>query len=128
LPFRDELTLQCLIRHARKIKERVRELGKYRRRRRRPGELHDLLKKPVSATRGKEAIKRKYLAPDMRGVLVDERLRGIAEQELRDDLETNFFLAVERLLKDVASVAVHRELDDASAGYYIMLERRSSRE
>ena len=57
-----------------------------------------------------------YLAPHMRRVLIDERLRRVAHEQLRDDKQADLLLlAVERLLEDVAPVAIGREVDDAAA-------------
>jgi hypothetical protein len=50
----------------------------------------------------------------MRCVLVDERSRRVAAKELRHDEQTDILLAVKCLLQNVATVAVHRKLDDAA--------------
>lgn len=56
---------------------------------------------------------RRYLAPDVRSMLVDESLSRVAEQEFRDDDETDVLFAVESLLEDVATVAVGRKLNNS---------------
>jgi hypothetical protein len=56
-----------------------------------------------------------YLAPNMRSVFVDESLSRITGEQFRDDKQPDVLLAVESLLKHVAAVTVHCELDNATA-------------
>ena len=49
-----------------------------------------------------------YLTPDVRRMLVHQRLRRVTVQQLGHDQEANIFLAVQCLLKDMAAVAVRR--------------------
>jgi hypothetical protein len=56
---------------------------------------------------------RRYLAPDVRSMLVDESLSRVAEQEFRDNDETDVLFAVESLLEDVATIAVGRKLHNS---------------
>lgn len=47
-------------------------------------------------------------------MLVNQGLRGIPEQQLRDDEKSDVLFAVKSLLQDVTSVAVRRKLHDAT--------------
>ena len=47
-------------------------------------------------------------------MLVDQGLRWISKQQLRDDQEANVLLAIEGLLQNVAAVTVRGELHNAA--------------
>ena len=51
----------------------------------------------------------------MRSVLVDQSLRWVAEEKLRDDDKADVFLTIKSLLKNVAPIAVSRQLDNTPA-------------
>lgn len=55
-----------------------------------------------------------HFAPDMRRMFINKSLRRIAKQEFRYDQQTNVFLAIECLLKDMTSIAVHCEFHNAT--------------
>lgn len=59
----------------------------------------------------------------MRRMLVRQRRRGITKQKFRDDQESNIFLTIQRLLKNVAAVAVCSEFDDSSPVRMVNLVR-----
>ena len=59
-------------------------------------------------------VSKTYFAPDVRRVLVDQRLCRVAEEKLGHDEETNLLFAVQRLLEYMAPVAVGSQLDDAT--------------
>jgi hypothetical protein len=50
----------------------------------------------------------------MRGVLVDEGRRRVADEQLRHNEQADLFFAVERLLKNMAAIAVGREVHNAA--------------
>ena len=64
-----------------------------------------------------------YLAPYMRSVFVDQSLRRIAEKKLRDDKKSNIFFAVESFLKNMASIAIGRQFNNATPTKRTQLER-----
>jgi hypothetical protein len=47
-------------------------------------------------------------------MLVNESRRRVTAEELGDDTQADVLLAVERLLQDVAAVAVRCKIDDAT--------------
>jgi hypothetical protein len=51
----------------------------------------------------------------MRRVFVHERLGWITSKEFRDNEQPDIFLAVEGFLKNMATITVHCEFDDATA-------------
>ena len=50
----------------------------------------------------------------MRGMLVDQSLRWLTEQQFGDDQQPNVLLAIERLLENMAAVAVRSQFYDAT--------------
>jgi hypothetical protein len=50
----------------------------------------------------------------MRGMLVDEGRSRITLKQFLDDQEPDVFLAVERLLQDVTSIAVSSQINDTT--------------
>lgn len=56
-----------------------------------------------------------YLAPDMGGMLVDESLCRIAKEKFGDNQKPNVLFTIQRLLEDVASIAVSCEVYDATS-------------
>jgi hypothetical protein len=57
-----------------------------------------------------------YLAPNMRRVLVHERLSRVTGQKFRDNEQSDVLLAVESLLKDMTAVTICCKFDDATTG------------
>lgn len=66
------------------------------------------------------------LAPDVRGVLIDERLCGIVRKELRDDGEPELLLAVQCFLENMTAIAVRRKLNDATPVKTLIINKRAN--
>ena len=96
LPFSDLLTLRMLSISGHDNGEKN-LLSKNGRSRSGPRQFHDL-------------------APDMRSMLVNQRLGRIPEQQFRDDEKSHVFFTIKRLLENVASVAIGSELNNTPSG------------
>ena len=92
LPFRDLLTLPT---SSVQVHEYRREdsLSKDRRGGGGPRQFHDL-------------------APNVRGMFVDQSLGRISKQQFRDDEKPHIFFTIEGLLEDMAPVAICSKFDD----------------
>ncbi len=51
----------------------------------------------------------------MRGMFIDQRLRWVTKQQLRNDEKPNVFFAVQGFLENKTSITVGRQFDDVSS-------------
>ena len=64
---------------------------------------------------GNRNVKKTHFAPNMTCMFIDKGSGRVSDQQLRDDQQSNAFLAVQGLLEDMAAIAVCSEFDDAAS-------------
>ena len=69
----------------------------------------------MSYSRVCQIEKQTDLAPNMRRVLVDKGLSRITKEQLRDNEESDILLAIKSFLQHMATIAVGREINDATS-------------